>query len=168
MSCEIASMKPCSFLSLILISPVSFLWHLLRSKRLRLADFSILVLVPSCSSSPSLYHWIFIGSWPTKCTLKMALWPTLTVTGSMKSLRSSGPTLGGSLGGKKGGGGGLILTCGCKYIIYLVMSAMFLKYHCYHEIIKVQTSDVDHCLCFTTIRLKSVFPRVLFLAASYD
>ena len=96
MSCETASMKPCSFLSLILICPVSFLWHLLRSKQLWPADFSIFVLLSSRSSSPSLYHWIFIGVCPTKCSLKMALCPTLTVKGSVKAFRSLVSDLGGS------------------------------------------------------------------------
>lgn len=93
---ESASVKPCSFFSLILISPVSFLWHLLRSNRLWLADFSILVLLSSWSSSPSLNHWIFMGLCPRKCNLKMALCPTLTVFGSVKALRSSRSNLGGS------------------------------------------------------------------------
>lgn len=94
--CEIASVYPCLFLSLILIAPVFFLWHLVRSKRLWPADVSIFVLLSSWSSSPSLYHWLLMGSWPRKCILKMALCPALTVTGSVKELRSSGSNLGGS------------------------------------------------------------------------
>lgn len=95
-SCDTASVKPWSFLIFILISPVSLLWHLIRSKRLWLADFSILTLLSSCSSSPSLYHWTLIGLWPMNCSLKMALCPTLSVKGLVKALRSSESNLGGS------------------------------------------------------------------------
>lgn len=98
-SCETASATPCSFLSFTLISPVSLLWHLLRSKRLCLADLSIFTVVSSSSSSPSLYQWILTGSWPTKCSLNVAFCPTLTVTDCVKASRASGLILGGS---KKG------------------------------------------------------------------
>lgn len=95
-SWETASENPWSFFSFILISPVSFLWHLLRSRRPWLDDFSILVLLSSWSSSPSLYHWIFIGLWPTNWSLNMAWCPTLTVRVSVKPLSSSGSNRGGS------------------------------------------------------------------------
>lgn len=93
---EIASVTPCSFLSFILISPVSFLWHLLRSSRLWLPHFSTFMLLSLSSSSPSLYHWILMGSWPTNCILNMALCPALTFTGWVKRLRSSALNRGGS------------------------------------------------------------------------
>lgn len=95
-SWEIASVTPCSFLSFILISPVSFLWHLLRSSRLWLPHFSTFTLVSLSSSSPSLYHWILMGSWPTNCILNMAFCPALTFTAWVKTLRSSALNLGGS------------------------------------------------------------------------
>lgn len=95
-SCEMASVVPHSFLILILISPVVLRWHLVSSRRLCEVDFSILVWVSSNSSSPSLYHWIFMGSRPTKDTLKAASFPVLITTGFMNSVRSSGLILGGS------------------------------------------------------------------------
>lgn len=96
----VASVKPCSFFSLILISPASFLWHLLSSRRLWPLDFSIFVLLSSWSSSPSLYHCTLMGWRPTKCTLKMALWPTFTVRASVNASRTSVQILGGSGRGK--------------------------------------------------------------------
>lgn len=95
-SWEIASVTPCSFFSFILISPVSFLWHLQRSSRLWLPHFSTFTLLSPSSSSPSLYHWILIGSWPTKGILNMAFCPALTFTASVKTQMSSGLNLGGS------------------------------------------------------------------------
>lgn len=168
-SCESASVKPCSFFSLILISPVSFLWHLLRSNRLWLADFSILVLLSSWSSSPSLNHWIFMGLCPRKCNLKMALCPTLTVFGSVKALRSSRSTLGGSKDVFRSWRSIMlsviyfnISLLVCLYIFHL----QFAK--CHALMSSSQTFDINHCLCFTAICLKTVFSRVLFRALAYD
>lgn len=91
-----ASVAPHSFLILIFISPVVLRWHLVSSRRLYEEDFSILMCVSSSSSSPSLYHWIFMGSRPTKDSLNAASFPVLIITGFMNSVRSSGLILGGS------------------------------------------------------------------------
>lgn len=95
-SCEMASVVPHSFLILILISPVILRWHLVNSRRVCEEDFSILIWLSSNNSSPSLYHWIFMGSRPTKVSSKAASFPVLIMTGFMNSLRSSGLILGGS------------------------------------------------------------------------
>lgn len=91
-----ASVVPHSFLILILISPVVLRLHLVSSRRLCEEDFSILMWVSSNSSSPSLYHWIFMGSRPINSTLNAASLPVLITTGFMNSVRSSGLILGGS------------------------------------------------------------------------
>lgn len=100
MSFLMASVVPHSFLILILISPVVLRWHLVSNRRLWEEDFSILILLSSISSSPSLYHWIFIGSRPTNVSLKDASFPALIITGFINSVRSSRLILGGSMSGK--------------------------------------------------------------------
>lgn len=151
-SWEIASVTPCSFLSFILISPVSFLWHLLRSSRLWLPHFSTFTLLSLSSSSPSLYHWIFMGSWPTNCILNMAFCPALTFTGSVKTLRSSTWNLGGSKQKRHRrdrfiNGDHTDEPSSREYL---------------------QTLNVDHCLCLTAVSHKAVFPRMLLFALCYN
>lgn len=147
-SWEIASVTPCWFFSFILISPVSFLWHLLRSSRLWLPHFSTFTLLSPSSSSPSLYHWILMGSWPTKGILNMAFCPALTFTGSVKTQTSLGLNLGGS---KQRG------------------RQDFHKLKCLNSLReRPLTFDIDHCLCLPTVGHEAVFPRMLLFALCYD
>lgn len=95
-SCEMASVVPHSFLIFILISPDILRWHFVSTRRVCEEDFSILVWVSSNSSSPSLYHWIFMGSRPMKDSSKAAPFPVLITTGFLNSSRSSDLILGGS------------------------------------------------------------------------
>lgn len=95
-SFDVASTLSNSFLILILISPVSLRWHLASRRRLWVEDFSILTPWPFSSSSSSWNHWILIGSFPEKCTLKDALSPAFTITGSENLPKASASIVGGS------------------------------------------------------------------------
>lgn len=95
-SLDVASVVANSFLSLILTSPLSLRWHLLRSSRLWVEERSILTPGPSKSSISSLNHCTLIGSFPENGSLKMAFSPALMMTASENLPMASASIFGGS------------------------------------------------------------------------
>lgn len=95
-SLEIASVVPNSFFILILTSPLSFLWHLVRRSLLSVSDVSIFTLAAGKSSSSSLCHCIFIGAPPENGSFHSAFSPAFIVTGFENFPSASASTFGGS------------------------------------------------------------------------
>lgn len=93
---EMASVVPNSFLSLIFISPLSFLWHLIKWRLLSVSDVFIFTLMAGISLASSLCHCIFMGAPPENATFHLAFSPALTTTDSENLTSASESIFGGS------------------------------------------------------------------------